>query len=507
MKGKRYILFFLLFYLLMPSFCYSKTIGLFVGTARYDKGISNLPPCADDARDMSRAMQEQGVVDEVGYKLETYGRDYLRGHNKKSDIRSAMVNDLPRQGEESDTLILYFSGHGTKKGVVTSDGQIITASELSQWISKSSAQRVLLVQDTCFSGNFKLDVPGKTICQIASSSPPMVSFVSAFKSASGHENSVFTKYFVEALRPENSDTDGDGNIRAGEILKYVKKRMLFDETVKMQELDETDKYASQFKSIVAAKEAMDENYNNYQQAKAQGNKEKMDLYAKKYWIAKRAYDLKYEKIERRWQSPIVIGDEDFIVVRKKIEGLHVKAIYMGNPGWMYKGNLDIVIDSETKQAKVSVDMKTIEQHIFGGTNTPYYRWYRSSDSGYEVRAKELKDNNTQRFVIRNVGFSGGTDNYEPDNGGWVRYPFDEKLGGIMSLVIDYDRKIAKGHWWGYEFRGKLIDEDNPCELSWEEIQALDWPDETKTPAELEKEKKVKEELFKDIGDILRESNR
>lgn len=211
---------------------------------------------------MKKAMLQEGLISK-----ET---ELLLGPNRKSIIKYK-VEKAAKSLKEGDTLIIFNSSHGSKgKGIVTWD-DYISGRELSQWIAESKCSRVLLINDSCYSGNLKLDLPDKKVCQINSSSPPMVSFTSGVIPKHGHQNSVFTKYVIGALNPDNSDSDGDGNVSANEILEYVKKKILFEESLKMEDYD-----TGIYKTLKEAKEAMETAYNNYFKAKERGYR--MDVY-------------------------------------------------------------------------------------------------------------------------------------------------------------------------------------------------------------------------------------
>lgn len=303
-EDKKYlsVLFLIsLMVMLSASYAQAETKALFIGTSKF-KNANDLPSCEDDAKDMKKAMLQEGLISK-----ET---ELLLGPNRKSIIKYK-VEKAAKSLKEGDTLIIFNSSHGSKgKGIVTWD-DYISGRELSQWIAESKCSRVLLINDSCYSGNLRLDIPDKKVCQINSSSPPMVSFTSGVIPKHGHQNSVFTKYVIGALNPDNSDSDGDGNVSANEILEYVKKKMLFEESLKMEDYD-----TGIYKTLKEAKEAMETAYNNYFKAKEKGEIGWMYICANEYRKAKRIYEAKVGRVEMRWQLPTIIGDPNFIVVGK-----------------------------------------------------------------------------------------------------------------------------------------------------------------------------------------------
>ncbi|MCK4912190.1 MAG: caspase family protein [Candidatus Omnitrophica bacterium] len=294
-------IFSLLIINVIVSYSWAKTGAISLGTSKF-KGASDLPACEGDARDIADVLYEQGVIDE---RIEP-----LTGPNRKKIIEYKIKREA-KALDEGDTLIIFNSSHGSKvNGIVTWDGYI-SDQELLRLISESKCSRVLLINDSCYSGNFKLNLPDKEVCQINSSSAPMVSFVSQAKISGSWDpgNSVFAKYVVMAMRPGNSDQNGDGNVTAGEILDYIKKRILNDEAAIWRKLEDPD-----YPTLEKAKNAMDKAEEDWEKARRIGDKATMSTLVDEYWKARRAYERKVLRVKMRWQSPTIIGDPDFIVV-------------------------------------------------------------------------------------------------------------------------------------------------------------------------------------------------
>jgi len=150
----------------------------------------------------------------------------------------------------------------------------------------------------------------------------MVSYVSALEESSWHSrrNSVFTKYLLLALRPANSDANGDGILTAQEVVDYIKQGILKEEAPGWREEEDLNNYPT----LEAAKEAMDEAYDKFYEAKEKDDKALMIQYKQEYWQARREYSRKADRVEMRWQSPTITGDPDFAVIEQKkmvIEGV------------------------------------------------------------------------------------------------------------------------------------------------------------------------------------------
>jgi len=307
---RRIVKYFLTFVLLLfiasgfSFFSWAKTAAISLGTSVF-KDDPDLPACEDDAQHVVDVLYQEGVINE---EVEP-----LTGPNRKKMIEYKIKREA-KALEEGDTLIIFNASHGSKaNGIVAWDGYV-SAEELSEWISESKCSRVLFINDSCFSGGFELDLEDKEICQINASSAPMVSFSSPINT-SGYwntRNGVFTKYLVEAMRPGNSDKNGDGNVTAGEILAYVKDKILNEEAEEWHKLEDLA-----YPTLEDAKRAMDKAEEDWQEAKRRGDEAAMDTLRDEYWKARRAYERKVLRVEMRWQSPTIFGDPDFIVVGPK----------------------------------------------------------------------------------------------------------------------------------------------------------------------------------------------
>ncbi len=276
------------------------------GTNKYD-GDDDLPGCDNDARDVYIQMDKKGLI-------ELSGSDSRFGRVTKRLFKDS-VERVGETLKEGDTLIIYNSSHGTKSGkICTSDGYI-SSDELASWIAKSKCSNVLIINDSCFSGGFRVSVPGKRIVQINSANPARVSYTSMIESRlTGRINGVFSKFFLESLDPANSDKDGDGNVTALEILQYVNYGMFVKEHKEIEKFLKDD-YAEHYNlSIQKLEEKIQEATNNYNWSTVEADKKHHEEW-KDWWEFVR--DVKLGKEGMRWQSPTLKGDKNFIVVGKR----------------------------------------------------------------------------------------------------------------------------------------------------------------------------------------------
>ncbi|MEN3335277.1 MAG: hypothetical protein V7641_4642 [Blastocatellia bacterium] len=163
-------------------------------------------------------------------------------------VRTALGTWLARSAEPEDSVYVFFAGHGVVEGdrdgyllAYDSDPQNLYATalsvdELNKVISERLHTRlVVLFTDACHAGrlgfaargvedrvlvNRFLDEVGKTgqgVFRLLASRPDELSYEDK-RWGGGH--GVFTNFLLEGLRGR-ADRDGDGVVRAGELLDYL----------------------------------------------------------------------------------------------------------------------------------------------------------------------------------------------------------------------------------------------------------------------------------------------
>ncbi len=173
------------------------------------------------------------------------------------NLKDALGVDLKKKARRQDTVIIYYAGHGApeaNRGSPDGDGvekyllpydadahrlysTALPMLELSRIFSRLSAERVVLIMDTCYSGStevgartVRMDLLRPSISDsfldrvaqgegrviITASEPNEVSME---REDLGH--GIFTYYLLESL--SKGDIDGDGSITANEVFRYVSK--------------------------------------------------------------------------------------------------------------------------------------------------------------------------------------------------------------------------------------------------------------------------------------------
>lgn len=175
---------------------------LLVGVDKYlFEGYTPLSSITNDVNQLENIIKKYFVFDQI---------DTFKGEKAMKENIEAAINNLFLNCNETDTLILYWSGHGdrinnngylvcrdSKAEDVTNDK--ISMSELAKIIDSSKAKAVLVIVDCCYSGllaksrkdNAELQLNGKGKIIISASSDEV-----AF---SDDSNGVFTKFLLAEL--------------------------------------------------------------------------------------------------------------------------------------------------------------------------------------------------------------------------------------------------------------------------------------------------------------------
>jgi hypothetical protein len=166
------------------------------------------------ARDIERALEDAGGEARV-HTLVAPLREKVR----------ATFDELAREAKAEDALVVMLIGHGTYDGheyKFNLPGPDISAAELAAMLDRVGAKRQLVVNTTSASGGAlaALARPGRIV-------------ISATKSGTERNATVFARYWAEALRDPAADTDKNETVSALEAFRYAeRKTKAFFETEK-----------------------------------------------------------------------------------------------------------------------------------------------------------------------------------------------------------------------------------------------------------------------------------
>jgi len=133
----------------------------------------------------------------------------------REQIRAKFA-DITRLAKPGDSLVVMLIGHGTYDGVdykFNIPGPDLTASELGTLLDRVPATRQLVVNMTSCSGG-----------SIETLRRPTRIVITATKTGSEKNATVFARYFAEALREPSADTDKNESVSALEAFKYAQQK-------------------------------------------------------------------------------------------------------------------------------------------------------------------------------------------------------------------------------------------------------------------------------------------
>ena len=160
------------------------------------------------ATDMDKLLRADGQTDRV---VET-----LKGTEATRVKLEATLNKIAGQAKAQDAFVLMMIGHGTFDGTeykFNLPGPDISAPELAVLLNRIPAGRQLVVDMTSASGGAvsALKKDNRTI-------------ITATKSGTEKNATVFARFFVEALRDPAADVDKNEIVSALEAFQYAEKK-------------------------------------------------------------------------------------------------------------------------------------------------------------------------------------------------------------------------------------------------------------------------------------------
>lgn len=187
--------------------------GVFIGTSEYG-GYNSLPDTEFDASDMRNTFVREGVVTKDNAAL-------LTGYNTKERILRT-ITDQARGLGPGDILYIHNASHGSRGGMCASDANI-TPDELSAVLNTSFVGAVVLMNDSCHSESFHLNLPWKQVVQINAAGTDNVAYSSTAPiEGMGHVNGVLTKFIIDGISDGTADINRDGRLTTKELIAWVR---------------------------------------------------------------------------------------------------------------------------------------------------------------------------------------------------------------------------------------------------------------------------------------------
>jgi len=133
----------------------------------------------------------------------------------KAQVQSAMAQ-IAKDAKPADALVMMLIGHGSFDGVeykINLPGPDLSGVEIASMLDHIPATRQLVVNMTSCSGGSRaaLEKPGRVV-------------ITATKSGTEKNATVFARYWVEALRDPAADTDKNENVSALEAFVYADQK-------------------------------------------------------------------------------------------------------------------------------------------------------------------------------------------------------------------------------------------------------------------------------------------
>jgi hypothetical protein len=187
-----------------PAFSatYILTVAGLGGEPDYEQRFTML------ASDTDKILKTGGQTDRI---VET-----LKGPDATKAKMEASLNRIASQAKPQDAFVLMMIGHGTYDGAeykFNLPGPDISGTELAALLNKIPAGRQLVVDMTSCSGGAasELKKEDRTV-------------ITATKSGTEKNATVFARFWVEALRDPAADVDKNETISALEAFQYAQKK-------------------------------------------------------------------------------------------------------------------------------------------------------------------------------------------------------------------------------------------------------------------------------------------
>ena len=191
--------------LLCAGFLHAETFYLTIaglgGEPEYDQRFSGW------AKDLDKLLHTAEPTAKI---VTLFGPDATKA-NIETQLR-----DIAKQSKPDDTLILMMIGHGSYDETdykFNLPGPDLSATELSGLLDKIPAKHQLVVNMTSASGGsiIGLEKPGRVL-------------ITATKTGTEKNATVFARYWIEALRDPATDSDKNDSISALEAFRYAEQK-------------------------------------------------------------------------------------------------------------------------------------------------------------------------------------------------------------------------------------------------------------------------------------------
>lgn len=206
-------------------------------------GLGGEPAYAESFRKWSSALHASaekrlGIPrSNITYLTEDPAKDEIRvdGKSTRDEVARAL-SKIAARTRPGDTVAIILFGHGSGAGQEARfnlPGPDASASDFATWLVPFALQRVVFVNAASASGDFQKVLAGKNRV-----------ILTATKSSQERNESVFGRYFSEALSGESADVDKNGQVsileafeaaRAQVATEYQRERRLLTEHATLED--------------------------------------------------------------------------------------------------------------------------------------------------------------------------------------------------------------------------------------------------------------------------------
>jgi hypothetical protein len=187
-------------------------------------GVSGEPRFANDFHQHATALrtaatQKFGVADSlITYLAEDPARDpkTIRDKSTRENVARA-VEAVRQRSRTGDVVFIVLIGHGASMdnvGRFSLPGPDLSSSEFAKMLEPFADQTVVFVNASSASGDFVKPLSGKKRI-----------IVTATKSGSERNESIFAKHFVAAFTGDGADADKDGRVSVLEAFVYARREV------------------------------------------------------------------------------------------------------------------------------------------------------------------------------------------------------------------------------------------------------------------------------------------
>ena len=203
MKAARWLGMACLLLFALPTWAatYVVTIAGLGGEPDYEQRFEG------NAKDIDHVFKSEG---EQFHAITIYGADATRAK------MTAALEQVAGEAKADDDFVLVLIGHGTFDGFeykFNLVGPDISGDDIAELCDKIASKRQLIVNATSASGGsvIPLEKPGRAV-------------ITATKSGTEKNATIFARYFAEALQDPSADTNKDDSISALEAFVYAAKK-------------------------------------------------------------------------------------------------------------------------------------------------------------------------------------------------------------------------------------------------------------------------------------------